>query len=137
MDSAERSKELIENLDFDVTLLAMNPTNYGNFTEVALPAAREKDLGVIAMKVMRDIVNVHASPKELIEFAWNLKGAHCALVSHTGMDPLRENINLAIQYGNQGQPTTQFNELEKRMRFLADPEHLVYARPGYKDGFYG
>jgi predicted aldo/keto reductase-like oxidoreductase len=137
MDSAERSKELIENLDFDVTLLAMNPTNYGNFTEVALPTAREKNMGVIAMKVMRDIVNVHASPKELIEFAWNLEGVHCALVSHTGMDPLKENINLALQFGNQGQQVTQSNDLEIRLRYLADPEYLVYAKPGYQDGFYG
>jgi predicted aldo/keto reductase-like oxidoreductase len=137
MDSAERSKELIENLDFDVTLLAMNPTNYGNFTEIALPAAREKGLGVIAMKVMRDIVNVHAKPKELIEFAWNLEGVHTAVISHTGMDPLKENINLAIQYQEQGQKVVLSNELEERLRFLADQEYLVYAKPGYQDGYYG
>ncbi len=137
MDSAERSKELIENLDFDVTLLAMNPTNYGNFTEIALPAAREKGLGVIAMKVMRDIVNVHAKPKELIEFAWNLEGVHTAVISHTGMDPLKENINLAIQYQEQGQKVVLSIDLEERLRFLADPEYLVYAKPGYQDGYYG
>jgi predicted aldo/keto reductase-like oxidoreductase len=57
MDSAERSKELIEKLDFDVTLLAMNATNYGNFVDVALPAAREKNLGVISMKIMRNIID--------------------------------------------------------------------------------
>jgi len=136
MDSAERSKELIENLDFDVTLLAMNPTNYGNFTEVALPAARQKNMGVIAMKVMRDIVNVHAKPKELIEYAWNLEGVNCALISHTGMGPLKENIDLAIQYGNQGQQATRSNDLEERLKFLASSDQLVYARPGYQDGFY-
>lgn len=137
MDSAERSKELIENLDFDVTLLAMNPTNYGNFTEVALPAAREKNLGIIAMKVMRDIVNVHAAPKELIEYAWNLDGVKSAVISHTGMGPLKENIDLAIQYGNQGQQAIQSRELEERLQFLAASDHLAYARPGYQDGFYG
>ena len=135
MDSAERSRELIENLDFDVTLLAMNPTSYGNFVDIALPAARKKDLGIIAMKVMRDIVNVYAQPKELIEYAWNLEGVHCALVSHTGMDPLKENISLAIEYKKQLRVTNNSYELEKRLRHLAGPQHLVYARPGYRDGF--
>jgi len=136
MDSAERSKELINNLDFDVTLLAMNPTNYGNFVEIALPSAREKNLGVIAMKVMRDIVNVHAKPKELIEYAWNLEGVNCAVISHTGMAPLEENINLALEYNKQLLGSINSYELERRLRHLAGPEHLVYARPGYRDGFY-
>jgi hypothetical protein len=133
MDSAERSKELIENLDFDVTLLAMNPTNYGNFVDIALPAARNKDLGIIAMKVMRDIVNEYAKPKELIEYAWNLEGVHCALISHTGMHPLTENINLALEYNKQLPLTSNSYELEKRLCHLAGPEHLIYARPGYMD----
>jgi predicted aldo/keto reductase-like oxidoreductase len=137
MDSAERSKELIESLDFDVTLLAMNPTNYGNFVETTLPVARNKKLGVIAMKVMRDIVNVHAKPRELIEYAWNLEGVNCALVSHTGLAPLKENINLAMAYEESGKRVADSIELEGRLRKLAGPEHLVYARPGYADGHYG
>lgn len=137
MDSAERSVELIENLDFDVTLLAMNPTNYGNFVDITLPVARDKKLGIIAMKVMRDIVNVHAKPRELIEYAWNLEGVHCALVSHTGLAPLKENINLAMVYDESGRQDADSVELEGRLRRLAGPEHLVYARPGYTDGHYG
>ncbi len=136
MDSAERSKELINKLDFDVTMLAMNPTNYGNFVDITLPVAQEKGLGVIAMKVMRDIVNVHAKPKELIEYAWNLDGVNCALISHTGMAPLKENIDLALEYNKQLLGSLKSYELERRLRLLAGPEHLVYARPGYRDGFY-
>jgi uncharacterized protein len=137
MDSAERSKELIDNLDFDVTMLAMNPTKYGNFVEIALPAAREKNLGIIAMKVMRDIVNVHATPKELIEYAWNLNGVHCALISHTGMAPLKENINLAMSYQASDKNARDSKAIEYRLQELAGPAHLVYARPGYTDGHYG
>ena len=134
MDSAERSRDLIENLDFDVTLLAMNPTNYGNFSQVALPAAREKNMGVIAMKVMRDIVNAHAGPKELLDYAWSLEGVHCALVSHTGMDPLDQNIQLASAYRQAGKITGSQNELEHRLAHLSKPGLLCYSRPGYYDG---
>ncbi|MBS0000769.1 MAG: aldo/keto reductase, partial [Cyclobacteriaceae bacterium] len=137
MDSAERSEELINNLEFDVTLLAMNPTNYGNFTDIALPAARDKNLGIIAMKVMRDIVNIHAKPKELIEYAWNLEGVSCALISHTGLAPLKENINLALEYMESGDRMALSFELENKLRSLAGPQYLVYAKPGYTDGHYG
>lgn len=134
MDSAERTKELIENLDFDVTLLAMNPSQYGKFATITLPAARQKNMGIIGMKVMRDIVNKYATPRELIEYVWNLKGIHCALVSHTGMDPLMENIQLAKDYGKQLVGNINARTLEKRLAHLAGPDYLVYARPGYVDG---
>lgn len=134
MDSAERARELIENLEWDVTLLAMNPTNYGNFIDVTLPAAREKNLGTIAMKVMRDIVNDFAGPKELLEYAWAIPGAHCAVVSMTGMGPLEENINLASNYAEGTPSGLNRAELEHRLAPLAQSNHLVYSRPGYYDG---
>lgn len=134
MDSAERSKELIENLDWDVVLLAMNPTNYGHFIDVALPAAREKNLGTIAMKVMRDIVNDFAGPKDLLEYAWAIPGAHCAVVSMTGMGPLEENVKLASHYVEGTASELKRAELEKRLAPLAQSDHLVYSRPGYYDG---
>ena len=134
MDSAERSKELIEQLDFDVTLLAMNPTNYGNFIDVALPAARKKNLGTIAMKVMRDIVNDYAGPKELLEYAWEKQGVHTAVVSMTGMDPLMQNIEIASNYTEGSQSGKLGYDLEKRLSPLAESQQLVYSKPGYYDG---
>ncbi len=66
MDSAERSRDLLHALDWDVALLAMNPTKYGNFAEVALPAAVEKNVGVIAMKVMRNLVGKRPQPESFL-----------------------------------------------------------------------
>ncbi len=134
MDSAERAKELIENLDFDVTLLAMNPTNYRNFADVALPAARAKNMGVIAMKVMRDIVNKHAAPKELLEYALNLNGVSCAVVSMTGMDPLKQNIEIARNYVPGKQSDAQRKFLETKLAHLGGPHALEWARADYTDG---
>jgi hypothetical protein len=137
MDSAERSKELIEELDFDVTLLAMNPANYNNFVDVALPAARKKEMGVIAMKIMRNIVNQHGSPKELMEYTWNLPGVSCNLVSHNGLEPLKQNIELAMGYmPGQGSETGR-KEIEKRFSQLDGKTLFDWARPGYRDGMNG
>jgi predicted aldo/keto reductase-like oxidoreductase len=134
MDSAERSRELIDKLEFDLTLLAMNATKYGNFVDTVLPAARDKNLGIISMKVMRNSVGNGANPAELLEYNWNLPGVACNLVSHTGMPPLVENIQAAKDYTRRYTSLTQPEELESRLAHMAGPHALDWARPGYFDG---
>lgn len=135
MDSAERSKQLIENLDFDVTLLALNATQYGDFVQTALPAARDKNLGVISMKIMRNIVDKGiATPNELLSYNWDLPGVAVNLVSQTGMEPLSQNIEIAKQYGNTTKASIDRKELEYRLAHLGNPANLVWAREGYYDG---
>ena len=134
MDSAERSRDMLEKLDFDVALLAMNPTGYGNYAKIALPAARKKNTGVIAMKVMRNIVGVEATAQELFEYAWTQEGVASANVGHFGIEPLLENIKLAQEYGKNGLASIDRKELESRLAKLAGPHALCWAQPGYIDG---
>ena len=91
MNSAEKSRDLINRFDIDVCILAMNPTQYGNFAQVALPAAREKNVGVFAMKVMRNLVGKEASAQELIAYALGQQGVASACSVHFGMQPAAEN----------------------------------------------
>lgn len=134
MDSAEKAKEAIEKLEFDVTILAMNPTKYGNFAEIALPAARAKNMGVLAMKIMRDLVGKDVTPKELLQYAWNLPGVATALVAHHGMGKLEENVKYATEFEPQNQTGMNPVELENRLARLAGPHALCWARPDYYDG---
>ncbi len=135
MDSAERSKELIEKLEFDVTLLAMNATKYGDFVQKALPAAREKNLGVISMKIMRNIIDKGvAKPDELLQYNWELPGVAVNLMSMTGMDPLNQNLEIAKNYGKGLQARLNKKELENRLAHLGNSSNLVWAQPGYYDG---
>jgi hypothetical protein len=103
---------------------------------VALPAARKKNMGIIAMKIMRNIVNQHAAPKELLEYAWNLNGVSCTVVSQTGMDPLKQNIEIARNYVPGKQSDAERRSLEKRLAHLGGPHILEWAHPGYRDGYY-
>ena len=134
MDSAERSRDFLEKLDFDVALLAMNPTGYGDYAKVALPAARKKNTGVFVMKAMRNIVGVEATAKELFEYAWTQEGVASAIVGHFGIEPLEENIKLAQEYGKNELASIDRKELEARLAKLAGPHALCWARPGYIDG---
>ncbi len=137
MDSAPKSREAIEKLEFDVALLAMNPTGYGGFVTEVLPAARANNVGVLAMKVMRDIVGDSATPKELLRYALSRDGVASALVGHHGMATLEENIE--IVRSSAGEPNTiaasiECRHLEKRLTALAGPHALCWARPDYTDG---
>lgn len=136
MDSAERSRELIEKLDIDVALLAMNPTRYGDFVTETLPAARARNVGVLAMKVMRDIVGTAATPAELLRYALSQEGVASALVAHHGMDKLRENIQIVRSLASDlesGIAAMEHERLEARLAHLAGPHALCWACPGYVD----
>lgn len=133
MDSAEKAKELIETLELDVAMLAMNPTKYGHFAEIALPAAREKNLGVIVMKVMRDIVGKDAEAKELLGYGLSLEGGATAMIGHYGMDILEENVRLVKEFTAK-KVVVDCQGLEKRLAHLAGPHALCWARDDYYDG---
>jgi predicted aldo/keto reductase-like oxidoreductase len=135
MDSADRAKELIENLDFDVTLLAMNATQYGDFIQKALPAAQKKEMGVISMKIMRNIIDKGvAKPEELLQYNWDLPGVAVNLVSQTGMKPLNQNIEIAQNYGKELRARLNRAELEARLAHLGNRENFDWSQPGYYDG---
>lgn len=137
MDSAEKSREAIEKLEFDVALLAMNPTGYGGFVTETLPAARSKNMGVLAMKVMRDIVGASATPEELIRYALSREGVATALIGHHGMPTFEENLRIVGELGSEGQPrmaSTESLAIESRLAPLSGPHALCWARPGYVDG---
>jgi uncharacterized protein len=134
MESAERSRELLEKLDFDVVLLAMNATKYGDFAQVALPAARKKNTGVLAMKAVRDIVGKGATSTELLEYVWTHEGVSSLLVGHFGLTTLQENMKLAGEFSKTGMSKINRKELEQRLASLGSPLTLSWARPDYTDG---
>jgi predicted aldo/keto reductase-like oxidoreductase len=95
MGDAEHASKLLDRLDFDVVLVAMNATQYGNFAKFVLPVARKKNTGVMSMKLMRDIVGKAATPGELFNYALSHEGVATGLIGHAGMDALADNINVA------------------------------------------
>jgi predicted aldo/keto reductase-like oxidoreductase len=132
MNSAVRSKELITHLDFDVVLMAMNPTLYGDYATVALPAAKQKQMGVLAMKVMRDVVGVAASAEELIHYALDRDSVSAAVIGHYGIQTLEENAKIVSRYA-PSLVDDRYADLELRVRALAGPHALSWARNGYVD----
>jgi predicted aldo/keto reductase-like oxidoreductase len=134
MDSASKSKEMIEKLDFDVCILALNATRYGSYDDVALPAAVAKNMGVLAIKVMKYVVGVSATADELLHYALDLEGVCSAIIGHYGMNILEENAELIKKFSTSTGVAYDYQELERRLKPLAGPHVLCWARPDYVDG---
>lgn len=134
MNSADKSRELLEKLELDVVLLAMNATRYGHFVRKALPVARKKNVGVIAMKAMRNLVGKAARAEELLNYAWTQGGVASACVGHLGENPLEENIRIAVNFNDAKALAFNRPALEERLAPLAGPHALCWARPDYFDG---
>ena len=133
MFGGQTAKEMIEVLDPDVAMMTLSATKFGEVAELALPAARERNTGVIAMKVMRWVVGKDATAKELLHYDMGLDGVHSAIVGHASMEIMEENYRNALSYGAPGEPVVNKAELEARLSHLATPEVLKWARPGYND----
>ena len=136
MGDAEHASQLLDKLDFDVVLMAMNATQYGNFAKYALPVARKKNTGVMAMKLMRDIVGKQASSGELFNYGLSLEGVSTGLIGHAGMNPLAENLQVAQSFTAGNFDHQKQSEIEARLAHLAGPHALCWARSGYRDSGY-
>ncbi len=134
MSSAERSREMLEKLDVDVALLAFNPTQYGNYAEIALPAARKQNTGVLGMKIMRNLAGEVATPRELYNYGLSLEGVSSMIVGHIGNKQLKENIRLAQEFSATDVNPFDLQALETRLAPYAGPHQLCWARPDYTDG---
>ncbi len=77
---------------------------FDDFAKLVAPVARRKNVGVVAMKLMRDIVGKEATAAELFNYALNEPGVATATVAHTGMHVLEENIRLATEF-DEGKQT--------------------------------
>jgi hypothetical protein len=91
-------------------------------------------MGVLAMKVMRNIIGESATAEELIGYALSLDGAASACIGHYGQNVLEENADLVKNFGPSS-IRDRYGMLEKRLHHLAGPHALCWAHPNYKDGY--
>ena len=134
MNTGQACKELMEKFELDVAFLTLNPTMYGDFFEEAVPTAYKQNMGIVAFKVMRNLVGTEATAKELLEYCWSREGVASALIGHVGVEPLEENLRLTREFGASAKISIDSKELEARLAHLNGPHALCYARADYDDG---
>jgi hypothetical protein len=106
-------KLALERHDFDCTQMALNAALVGmeskggfhpkpleqSFESLALPVARKKNLGVIAMKVFaQEALNDKASPEKLVGYPLSLAGVTATVIGHKTPEQLEHNVEIAKAY---------------------------------------
>jgi uncharacterized protein len=136
--NAEGMKLLIERGDFDTVLFAMNQEgNYSqNREELALPAARQKQLGIMLMKVVRPketVANVTAP--ELIRFGLSMDGPAGMVVGMDSVEVVRSNVELARNF--KPMTTAEQAKMANLLSPFFNNGNLEWSRPEYRDGHWG
>ncbi|HUG52509.1 MAG TPA: aldo/keto reductase [Vicinamibacteria bacterium] len=105
----------IERHDLDCVQMAMNPARALRFEELALPAARKKNLGIILMKVTaqdRLLGPGGADPASLLRYAWTLPVSTVVC----GMPKLEHlEANVASARGFTPMPAPEVDRLRGRL----------------------
>ena len=133
--TAEGMTLLAQSGHFDTMLMALNHYVPGekNFERQAVPTAAKHGLGVIVMKTIRPrMMNADLNPQDLIRYALTLEHVNAAVVSHSNLGVLKENIAMLKNF-----KPLDGKEMEALRVALAPfyrHERLPWMRPHYRDG---
>jgi aryl-alcohol dehydrogenase-like predicted oxidoreductase len=126
--------QAIERHDLDCTQMALNASRNGHFEQLALPAARKKNLGVIAMKVTGQEFLIGQTPGKtdidsLLRYSLSLP-VTAAVIGMPRVEFIEHNTALA-----RGFSALDRDELERLRRELAPSrEPLEKKLVGHLDG---
>ncbi len=126
---------LAKRFDFDTMLIALNhyTEHKGDFEKGAVPAAAAKNMGIMAIKVIRPRETVAGvKSEELIRYALSLEHLHSAVIGHDSLDVLKKNIELARSF--QKMSPTEMQEITARLEMFFRGRNVPWMQPGYRDG---
>lgn len=120
--------------DLDCVQMALNPTRNGRLEELALPAARKKNLGVIAMKVCGQDFLLGSGPGKadfspLLRYAMSLP-VTAAVVGMPRVEFIEHNVQVARSFSPL--PEAEMNQLRRELEVSREPleKNLI----GHLDG---
>ena len=121
--------------DAILTVFPCTRSDNGKYEDKVLPLAREKNLGVIAMKTVRHARGADLRGSDLIRYALSLEGVHCAIVGLDSLAHLEENVAMAT--GFKFMPENERAELSQTANRILAGITEPWKRPGYQDGAIG
>ena len=127
--------ELQNRHDFDTMLIALNhySERRGDFEKQAIPAAAEKNMGVLAMKVIRPRETIEGvSPENLIRYALSLENVNAAAVGTDSLDVLKKNIALVKNF--QKMSPAEMQKMTVALKPFFQGRGLFWMNPNYRDG---
>ncbi len=123
--------------EFDTMLVAMNhwnkDANPQNRQELAIPAAKEKNMGVIMMKVVRPHETIISlKPEDLIRYALSLSDPDVILLGMDSINVLKSNREILLNF--KPLDKERMRELTQELTPFYNHENLPWMQDGYRDG---
>lgn len=134
---AEAMKAMADRGDFNTMLIAMNHWRVANDPqkrqELAIPAAKEKGMGVILMKVVRPKETIkNLDPTDLIKYALSLEGPDVIVLGLDSMEVVKSNLEILRNFKPMDE--AKMKEMAMELTPFYKHENLPWMQPGYRDG---
>jgi aryl-alcohol dehydrogenase-like predicted oxidoreductase len=138
--NAEALKEMTKRASFDSMLIAMNHWRQGGVEsqrqETAIPAGKEKKMGVLLMKAVRPketIPNLHIP--DLVRYALSLEGPDAVVIGMDSIAVVQSNLDILRNFHTL--PPERMRELAVCLEPFYRHENLPWMQAGYVDGMWG
>ena len=135
--TAAGMKRAAELYDFEVMMMALNhqvADGSERFEELPAPYAKEKGMGVVAMKVIRPRETIEGlDAGDLIRYALSLKEFHMINIGIDNLELLKDNI--AILKGFSPLEEQKMEEIRLALQPFYRGRNLAWMKPGYVDGW--
>jgi uncharacterized protein len=137
--TAAGMKRAAELYDFEVMMIALNhqdPQGNEKFEELPAPFARDKGMGVVAMKVIRPRETIaELDPADLMNYALSLEEFHMINVSIDSMDVLKANLEILRNFS--GLEKSSMDRIRAALVPFNRSPHITWMQPSYFDGWKG
>jgi hypothetical protein len=135
--SAAGMKRAVELYDFDVMMMALNHQSTDgteDFEGLPAPLARQKGMGVVAMKVIRPRETVNGlAANDLVRYALTLSDFHMANIGMDSMEVLNSNLEILQNFAPLGKE--KMNELRLALKPFYRGKNLAWMHAEYHDGW--
>jgi uncharacterized protein len=133
--SAKAMKYVADNYDLETMLISLNHMHKNQpFEEKAIPAAAAKNMGILAMKVIRPREKINGlDPLDLIRYALSLEHVHAANIAMDSKEIIDANIELIKNFKKL--PEDKMNELNARLAPFYNHQNLPWMQKNYIDGY--
>jgi len=135
--SAEGMKRAVELYDFDVMMMALNHQSVDgteDFEGLPAPLAREKGMGVVAMKVIRPRETVNGlAAADLVRYALTLDEFHMANIGIDSLEVLKSNLEILRNFSPMD--LQKMDQVRMALKPFHQGRNLAWLDPGYRDGW--
>jgi aryl-alcohol dehydrogenase-like predicted oxidoreductase len=135
--SAAGMKRAVELYDFDVMMMALNHQSTDgteDFEGLPAPLARQKGMGVVAMKVIRPRETVNGlAANDLVRYALTLADFHMANIGIDSMEVLKSNLETLQNFSPLGEE--KMEEVRMALQPFYRGKNLAWMHTEYQDGW--